>query len=265
MTDERTFQITLPPGCFMGWDKPHYTGYGNRIDTAYNNADSSQQAIVVCDDTGAVVHTFDTIGGGGHYDWSPDGKLAYFRLPTGGRGKPATPFEIHVVNLDGSDDRVLFTVPQAQSHFSNLHLSWPSKVNDWFVAGFFPMSGSTSENTPGRIQAAARADNAKQAAGPGETPSATPRRPQRPRVTAQAEPTYQPPFDEILLVRLDGTTKYLARTGTVYSRAAGRGETGDMFWGQPLPSPRADGQRICFNSDRSGTVDLYILSLDAGN
>jgi parallel beta-helix repeat protein len=130
MTDERTFQVTLPAGCFMGWDKPHYTGYRNCIDTAYNNADSSQQAIVVYDDTGAVVHTFDSIGGGGHYDYSPDGKLAYFKLPTGGRGKPETPFEIHVVNLDGSDDRILFTVPRAQAHFSNLHLSWPAKVND---------------------------------------------------------------------------------------------------------------------------------------
>jgi hypothetical protein len=266
MSDERTFQITLPAGCFMGWDKPHYTGYHNCIDTAYNNADSSQQAIVVYDDTGAVVHKFDTVGGGGHYDWSPDGKLAYFRLPTGGRGKPATPFEIHVVNLDGSDDRVLFSVPQAQSHFSNLHLSWPSKVNDWFVAGFFPSTaGTPPENPSARIQAATRADGAKQATGPAETPPATPRRPQRPRVAAQSEPTYEPPFDEILLVRLNGTTKHLARTETVYSRAVGRGQTGDMFWAQTLPSPSADGKRICFNSNRSGTIDLYILYPDTGN
>ncbi len=268
MTDERTFQITLPAGCFMGWDKPHYTGYRNYIDTAYNNADSSQQAIVVYDDSGAVVHKFDTIGGGGHYDWSPDGKLAYFRLPTGGRGKPETPFEIHVVNLDGSDDRVLFTVPRAQAHFSNLHLSWPSKVNDWFVAGFYPMSGSAAtDNTPGRTSAASQTvvppARVRQAADPEATPPTTPRRSQRPRIAAQAEPpAYQPPYDEILQVRLDGTTKYLARTGTVYSRAAGRGETGDMFWAQTLPSPRADGQRICFNSCRAGTIDLHILLLD---
>jgi parallel beta-helix repeat protein len=268
MTDERTFQVTLPAGCFMGWDKPHYTGYRNYIDTAYNNADSSQQAIVVYDDTGAVVHTFDTIGGGGHYDWSPDGKLAYFRLPTGDRGKPETPFEIHVVNLDGGDDRVLFTVPQAQSHFNNLHLSWPSKVNDWFVAGFYPMSGSAStDNTSGRTGAAfqttARAARVRQAVNPRATLPATPRRPQRLRIGAQGEPpVYEPPFDEILLVRLDGTTKYLARTGTVYSRAGARGATGDMFWAQVLPSPSADGRRICFNSCRAGTIDLHILFLD---
>ena len=264
MSDERTFQVVLPAGCFMGWDKPHYTGYRNYIDTAYNSTDSSQQALVVYDDTGAVVHKFDSIGGGGHYDWSPDGKLAYFRLPTGGRGKPETPFEIHVVNLDGSNDRVLFTVPRAQAHFHNLHLSWPGKVNDWFVAGFFASGASPSaENQPGRIQAATRANRARGARGATEAPPATTRRPQRPRVVASAEsPAYEPPLDEILLLRLDGTTQYLARTGTVYSAPAGRGRAGDMFWAQTLPSPSADGKRICFNSNRSGTIDLCLLFLD---
>ncbi|MBM4026801.1 MAG: hypothetical protein FJ280_15565, partial [Planctomycetes bacterium] len=222
MDEERTFKINVPEGCFVGWDKPHYIGYRNYIDTAYRGADPSQQAIVVHDDTGAVVHKFDAMGGGGHYDFSPDGKLAYFKLPTGGRGAPETPFEIHIVNLDGSGDRVLFRVPRRQAHFHNLHLSWPSRVNDWFVAGFFPSTPSSSGQT-----------------------------------------RYEPPFDEILLIRLDGTTQYLARTGTVYSAPAGRGKAGDMFWAQTLPSPSADGQRICFNSNRSGTIDLHILFLDA--
>ena len=43
------------------------------------------------------------------------------------------------------------------------------------------------------------------------------------------------------MIRLDGTTKYLARTGTVYSAPAGRGKQGDMFWAQTRPS--ADGKR----------------------
>jgi hypothetical protein len=76
---------------------------------------------------------------------------------------------------------------------------------------------------------------------------------------ASAAAHYEPPLDEILMIRVDGTTKYLARTGTVYSRAAGRGEPGDMFWAQTLPRPSADGKRICFNSSRSGTIDLHIL------
>lgn len=218
MSDERTFKIEIPEGCSIGWDKPHYIGYRNYIDTAYRGAQPAQEAIVVYDDTGAVVHTFDAIGGGGHYTWSPNGKLAYFKLPTGGRGSPETPLEIHVVNLDGGEDRILFSVPRRQARYQNLHLSWPSKVNDWFVAGFFP--------------------------------------------SAQSSDVYEPPFDEILQIRLDGTTQYLARTRTVYSAPAGRGRTGDMFWAQTLPSPSADGKRICFNSNHSGTIDLHLLYLD---
>jgi len=272
MSDEQTFKISVPRGCFVGWDKPHYIGYRNYIDTAYRGSDPSEQAIVVHDDTGTIVHKFDSIGGGGHYDYSPDGKLAYFKLPTGGRGTPETPFEIHVVNLDGSGDRILFSVPRRQAHFHNLHLSWPSKVNDWFVAGFFPSAANLpAENTPGRTrvtpQVAAPADRTRQPAGPMETLTATARRAERPRVAAQSkQPGYEPPLDEILLIRLDGTTKYLARTGTVYFAPAGRGKPGDMFWAQTLPRPSADGKRICFNSSRSGTIDLCILFLDgAGN
>lgn len=225
MSDERAFQISVPEGSSVGWDKPHYIGYRNYIDTAYRGADPSQQAIVVYDDTGIVVHKFDSIGGGGHYDFSPDGQLAYFRLPTGGRGRPETPLEIHVVQLDGSGDRVLFSVPREKAHFSNLHLSWPRKVSAWFVAGFFPSSASSPAKGP----------------------------------AAESEP----PSDEILLIRLDGTTKYLARTGTVYSAPAGRGRSGDMFWAQTLPRPGADGRRISFNSNRSGTIDQYILYVPA--
>lgn len=220
MSDERTFQISIPEGCSVGWDKPRYIGYRNYIDTAYRGSQPSQGAIVVYDDTGKPVQKFESIGTGGHYDYSPDGKLAYFKLPSGGRGAPETPFEIHVVNLDDKNDRAVFSVPRSQARFHNLHLSWPSKVNDWFVAGFFP-----SPNQPERE-------------------------------------SYKPPFDEILLIRLDGTTQYLARTGTTYSTAAGRGKPGDMFWAQTLARPSADGRRICFNSNRSGTIDQHILMLD---
>jgi hypothetical protein len=226
MGDPRAFQIAVPDGCYVSWDKPHYTGYRNTVDTAYSAPGLAQQAIVVYDDTGAVVHKFDAIGGGGHYDYSPHGKLAYFKLPSGGRGSPGTPLEIHVVNLDGTGDRVLFSVPHERVHFHNLHLSWPRNVNDWFVAGFFP----SRPNSPGK-----------------DVPAA-----------------YEPPSDEILMIRLDGTTQYLARTGTVYSRTARRGAAGDMFWAQTLPRPSADGKRICFNSNRSGTIDLHVLYTESG-
>jgi hypothetical protein len=216
MGEERTFTPSVPEGCEMDWGKPRFTGYRNCIDTAYRGTKpTAREAIVVYDDTGAVVHAFESIGGGGHYDFSPDGKLAYFKLPGLARGGPQTPLEIHVVNLDGSGDRVLFSVAAKDCRFQNLHLSWPSGVGDWFVASFFS--------------------------------------------SAQAGPGQQPPYDEILQLRLDGSTKYLAHTGTVYTRSGNRGGTGDMFWAQPLARPSADGKRICFNSNRSGTVDLHIL------
>jgi hypothetical protein len=217
LDEERTFMPSVPAGCFLSWDKPHYIGHENYIDMAYSSATSGQEAIVVYDDTGKVVHTFDGIGGGGHYTFSSDGRLAYFRLPVAPRRGPEKPLEVHVVNLDGTDDRVLVSIPWAKAaHVQNLHLAWPSKVKDWFIASFFPLAG----NVP---------------------------------------TTYSAPLDEILQVRTDGTWKYLARTGTVYSHAGARGATGDMFWAQPLASPSNDGRRIGFNSNRAGTIDQYIL------
>jgi hypothetical protein len=32
-----------------------------------------------------------------------------------------------------------------------------------------------------------------------------------------------------------------------------------MFWAMPLAAPSADGKRISFNTNRSGTVDQCIL------
>jgi len=285
MSDERTFKITIPEGCVVSWDKPHYLGCRNYIDTAYRGSQPSQGGIVVYDDTGQVVHKFDAIGAGGHYDWSPDGTLAYFKLPTGGRGQPSTPLEIHVVNLDGAGDRVLFSVPREKAHFHNLHLSWPREQSDWFVAGFFPSGPSaTAKDVPaqtprGGREAAQdtpatdtpskdrpeRSDRAGRPTPPAKNPPARARGAARPGAGAKNAPgTYEPPFDEILMLRLDGTTKYLARTGTVYSAPGGRGRSGDMFWAQPLPRPSADGKRICFNSSRSGTIDLHILYTEGG-
>ena len=124
----------------------------------YSGADPASQAIVFYEDTGAVVHTFDGIGGGGHYDTSSDGKLAYFKLPGGPRGQ-RTPFEIHVVNLDGKDDRVLYSLPGTQARFQNLHLSWPRNVNDWFIASYFPLGSSprAAQDAPTKTAAPARA------------------------------------------------------------------------------------------------------------
>jgi hypothetical protein len=217
MQDERTFKASIPSGCFVSWDKPSYTGTLNHIHVAYRSSDFTTQAILIYDDTGALVHRFEGTGGGGHYDFSPDGKLAYFKMPRGRRQGGGSPLEIHVVKIDGTDDRVLYSVPQSKATYvQNLHLSWADKVSDWFVASFFP----SAQNLPA---------------------------------------VYAPPLDEIMLVKMDGTHKCLARTGTTYSREGARGRAGDMFWAQPLASPSSDGKRISFNSNRSGTIDQCIL------
>jgi hypothetical protein len=35
-----------------------------------------------------------------------------------------------------------------------------------------------------------------------------------------------------------------------------------MFWAQPLAAPNSDGRRICFNSNRAGTIDQYVLYVE---
>jgi len=220
MGDERTFQPQIPEGMIMiGWDKPRFTGFGNTIDVAFHSQDMKTQGVLVYDDTGRLVHRFDGFGGGGHCAFSPDGRVAYFFQPNYPRNDGKDSLDIHVVKMDGSDDRVVFSVPRAQTTYvQNLHLSWPSKVNGWFLASFFHFPN-------------------------------------------MQQPKYAPLFDEILQIHLDGKFKYLARTGANYTRGAGRGSSTDMFWAMPLAAPQADGKRISFNTNRSGTVDQCILYL----
>ena len=134
MQGERTFTMELPTGCAAGWDKQRYVGYKNYVMMSCQSHDGTTQATLVYDDTGELYHRFDGVGGGGHHDFSPDGRWAYFTL--WGRGKP---LEIHVANLDGSNDRVVLSIPNTQlGYVQNLHLAWPRGVNGWFVASFFP-------------------------------------------------------------------------------------------------------------------------------
>ena len=57
--------------------------------------------------------------------------------------------EIHVVDLNGSNDRVVYAVPREEARFvQNVHLSWPDRVKDWFVASIFP----SARNLPRHLQ-----------------------------------------------------------------------------------------------------------------
>jgi hypothetical protein len=221
MGDERTFQPEIPEGCQTSWDKPRFTGYRNTIDVMFASPDLRTEGILVYDDTGKLVHRFDGIGGGGHYAFSPDGQLAYFFMPNYPRTDGKDSLDIHVVKLDGTDDRVVFSAPHDQtSSIQNLHLSWPAKVNDWLLASCFHFPGAR-------------------------------------------QVSYAPLFDEIIQIPLVGKPKFLARTEANYSRGAGRGSSTDMFWAMPLCAPQADGGRVCFDTNRSGTVDICILYLGA--
>jgi len=56
-------------------------------------------------------------GSVGHTDFSPDGQWGYYKMPAGGRGEPKTPLEIRVVNIDGSNDRLLYSVEASQAAY----------------------------------------------------------------------------------------------------------------------------------------------------
>jgi WD40-like Beta Propeller Repeat len=146
MGDERSFSAMFPAGCRSSWKDERYIGFRNYISTTCNSTNPPLSGLYIYNDTGETFHVFANTGGGGHYDFSPDGKLAYFRMWGGGRGQAPTPLEIHVVNLDGTNDRVLYSVPQARAKsVQNLHLSWPDRVSTWFVAGFFPFPGARQD------------------------------------------------------------------------------------------------------------------------
>ncbi|MDA1191807.1 MAG: hypothetical protein O3A46_09015 [Candidatus Poribacteria bacterium] len=208
MTDERRFDARLPDAFSAGWDKARYIGYDNLIVINGEPANSSGQAMFLFDDTGELAHRLDGHNVG-HHDFSPDGRFAYFNWIE--MWEKRVPLELRIVNLDGTDERILLRVPSDQlAYVHNLHLSWPRRVNDWFIASFFP-----------------NADN---------LPCA-----------------YRPYVDEIAQVRIDGTWRFLVRTGTMFSPG--------MFWAQPVAAPSADGRRISFNSVKSGTIDHYILDV----
>jgi hypothetical protein len=155
MKEERAFSISSllsANGCLTDWEDIRYTGYLNYV--AVNCWDSPKtpttEKLAVIEDTGIVLHVFSgpygKSGFSGHWDFSPNGKLAYFRDAGGG-----TPLEIRVVNIDGTNDQMLYSVPQSEALYTdNLHLSWPDKVNDWFIASFFPTPDLPSTYIPPR-------------------------------------------------------------------------------------------------------------------
>src|SRR4029077_3487910 len=85
---------------------------------------------------GKLFHTLDAMTVG-HHDFSPDGKLAYVEGFNQGRD-----MQVRVVNLDGSDNHVVFAAPREKLRFvRNYHITCPAGVRDWFLLSFFPQTG----------------------------------------------------------------------------------------------------------------------------
>ncbi len=137
MQQERTFKATYPPNCSTNWRNERYIGYQNYVATACDSGDFGTSTLFIHGDTGVLLHRFDGIPLG-HNDFSPGGQLAYHRW-----NGVAKQLEIRMVNIDGKNDQILYSVPQDQSQYiQNLHVSWPDRINDWFIVSFYPRSAN---------------------------------------------------------------------------------------------------------------------------
>ncbi|OAI55698.1 hypothetical protein AYO49_05275 [Verrucomicrobiaceae bacterium SCGC AG-212-N21] len=144
MDDERIAVIESPAGWGANWDKLRYTGYRDTFALTFEQKSPRSPSLpaeapftrIYDGLTGAFVSTLRGITVG-HHDFSPDGKLAYVETPFNQAGG----MKLHVVNLDGTGDKIVFQAPREKLRFvRNYHITWPSGVRDWFLLSFFPQS-----------------------------------------------------------------------------------------------------------------------------
>ncbi len=145
LDDERVCRIEIPDGWYANWDKLRFTGHKDYFALTFEQnqpppegASSRPPFTRIYDGVaGTLFHTLDAINVG-HHDFSPDGKLAY----VDGYFNQAPGMKVRVVNLDGTENRVVFTVPREKlGYVRNYHITWPAGVRDWFLLSFFPQSG----------------------------------------------------------------------------------------------------------------------------
>jgi len=145
MDDERICRIEIPSGWQANWDKLRFTGHKDYFALTFEprqlpmgNANSQRPLTRIYDGvSGELFHTLEAVTVG-HHDFSCDGKLAYVE----GFFNQAPGMRLRVVNLDGSDNRIVFTAPREKLRFvRNYHITWPAGVRDWFVLSFFPQTG----------------------------------------------------------------------------------------------------------------------------
>jgi hypothetical protein len=145
MDDERICRIEIPSGWQANWDKLRFTGHKDYFALTIEpkqppmaGANAHRPFTRIYDGMSSeLFHTLEGINVG-HHDFSCDGKLAYVE----GYFNQGPGMRLRVVNLDGSDNLVVFTAPRERLRFvRNYHITWPAGVRDWFVLSFFPQTG----------------------------------------------------------------------------------------------------------------------------
>jgi hypothetical protein len=145
MDDERIIRIEIPDGWYANWDKLRFTGHKNYLALTFEEkrpqplkTQPKPPFTRIYDGlTGELFHTLEGIGVG-HHDFSPSGKFAY--VEGFNQRQPET--KVCVVNLDGTDERIVFTAPLEKLRYvRNYHVTWPAGVDDWFLLSFFPQTG----------------------------------------------------------------------------------------------------------------------------
>jgi hypothetical protein len=144
MDDEHVVKITAPPGWDPVWDKLRFTGFRDTFALTFEQRLPLQSGV---SSERPFTRIYDALSGqitgtlmgvtSGHHDFSPDGKMAYAELPF----NQAAGMKVHVVNLDGTDDKIVFTAPPDKLRYvRNYHITWPAGVKDWFLLSFFPQT-----------------------------------------------------------------------------------------------------------------------------
>jgi WD40 repeat protein len=149
LDDERVCRIEIPAGWVANWDKLRFTGYQDTFALTLEQktpppsgaATQRAQTRIYDGASGKLLHTLE--GNVGHHDFSPDGQFAYVDFPFNQKEG----MTVRVVNLDGTQNRVVFSAPSARlRHVRNYHLTWPAGVRDWFLLSFFPQTGRLPAN-----------------------------------------------------------------------------------------------------------------------
>jgi len=143
MTEEIVFTPTFGDGYTTDYEDIRYVGYLDYICVnSWNSAGETH--LDIYDGEGNLFHQFAgepaEAAFGGHFDFSPDGKLGYFQWLLGNRGAKVA-LQLKMVNIDGTGDTILYSSNNI-SKVQNLHISWPDNVTDWYIASLFP---STSQ------------------------------------------------------------------------------------------------------------------------